>query len=118
MARSVIERRIGGELVRLEGTIGVLEALAEAEPEIIIALASIQRGHYHLTRRVVREGAKAAGFPAQKVDAWLDAKIEDCGIGPFSTMAFELLTDLFKRADEAAKKDDAAVETGTETVGS
>lgn len=110
MSRTELTERIAGEAVRVAVTIGVLEAVAEIEPEMIAAMAKLQRGHLRLTRVVIIEGMRAAGG-AKDVDRWYDAAVERAGLAPFTALAFRALSDAFAKASDNAGKAEAATET-------
>lgn len=110
MARTEMSERIAGETVRVAVTIGVLEAVGEIEPEMIVALGRLQRGHLKLTRATIIEGVRAAGGKPG-ADAWYDAAVERAGLAPFTALAFRALSDAFAKSADAAGKAPAAAET-------
>jgi len=120
--RTRVERRIGGEMVAMEATVGALEALAAIEDSIAIALARLRQGSVTLTRVAVREMTAAAGRPRSTFDAWYDEAVERCGLAPFATLAFEALADAYAKAAQTSEDLEgnpaAAMETATDDSGS
>lgn len=113
--RTELSRRIGGEIVAVRVTIGVMEAAAEIHPEWVRMLGALQLGHHALTRRVIVEGARAAGRPGD-ADAWFDALAERAGLAPLSLLAFDAMSDAFAKAADVTKNP-AAETTTTEATG-
>lgn len=111
MARTEMMERIGGEPVRVVVDIGVIEAVAAVEDEIMVALAKLQRASYRVTRAAVVAMTKAAG--RDKPDVWFDEAVTVNGLAPYAMLAFTALGDAFAKASEAAApgKAEAAAET-------
>lgn len=100
--KTELARRIGGEMVRVEIGIGVMEAAVRVEPEWVTILAALQRGRHDLVRAIITEGARAAG--REDVDEWFDRTVERCGVAPFVQLAFDAMSDAFAKAAEGADK--------------
>lgn len=111
--RTEIEERIAGERIRVAIPISVAEAVAEIEPHIVQALASIRAGHMALTRVVVREGMKAAGRTGD-LDAFYDGLVERARFAPVNALAYRALSDFYVKAretEDASGNSEAAGET-------
>lgn len=108
--KTELTRRIGGEMVRVEIGIGVMEAAARVEPEWVTILAAIQRGRHDLVREVITQGAMAAG--REDVDEWFDRTVERCGVAPFVQLAFDAMSDAFAKAADGAERRRADDEEG------
>lgn len=102
--RTVLEERIGGERIRINVTIGVMEAVAEHEDQIVVAMAKLRGGSARLTRTVIVEGLKADGFKGNPTKAYEQA-VEAEGFAPLAALAYRALTRFFASASDA--EDDA-----------
>lgn len=102
-----VEERVAGEMVRFDLTIGVLEAVARQEPNMIDAIAALHRASLPITRVVCVRAAEAAGM--KDADRWFDAVC----LGHLSILAriaINLLGRAFAEVPPSGK-DEAAGET-------
>lgn len=104
-----VEERVAGEMVRLDMTLGVLEAVARVEPNMLDVIGLLHRGNLPLTRVICVRAAEAAGM--KSADKWFD----DICLGHMSTltrMAINLIGRAFAEVPPG-KAEAAEMETAT-----